>query len=116
MFRFPFYLCKSLFFALRTRGGLFCRPQSVTPSSMNETREFPFVFLLATWHGMAPSRRNPVVLQKNPGCFDFPKITVVWGSRLIALPWARMLHVLIALVSFAVRSSVEEVPAVGIPE
>ncbi len=66
MFRFPFYLCESLLFALRTQGGPFCRPRSVTPSSTNGPGEFPFVFLLTTWHGMAPSRRNPVVLQKTP--------------------------------------------------
>ena len=116
MFRFPFYLCESLFLPCETRGGPFCRPRSVTPSSTNGPREFPFVFLLAMWHGMAPSRRNPVVLQKTPGCFDFPKNTFFWGSRLLALPCARMLHVLVALEPFAVRSSVEEVPAVGIPE
>ena len=112
----PFIYAKAFFLPCKTRGGPFCRPRSVTPSSMNGPREFPFVFLLATWHGMAPSRRNPVVLQKTPGCFDFPKNTFFWGSRLLALPCARMLHVLVALEPFAVRSSVEEVPAVGIPE
>ena len=84
---------------------------------MNGTQEFPFMFLLVTWHVMAPSRLNPgFAPEKNTGCFYFPKNTFFWGNRLIALPWARMLPVLVALEMFVLRSSVEKVPAVGIPE
>ena len=116
MLRFPIYFCESLVsFALRNRDGPFCRPRSVTPSSTNGTQEFPFMFLLATWHGMAPSRLNPVLPQKKYRFFLLPQNTFFWGSRLIALPWARMLPVLVALEPFAVRMSVEKVPAVGIP-
>jgi hypothetical protein len=54
-----------------------------------------------------------------------PALSPPWGETveetathviLIVLPWARIFHVLVAWELFAIRSSVEEVPAVGIPE
>ena len=74
---FPLFLCSysPFIYAKPSQGGPFCRPRSVTPSSTTGPREFPSVFLFATSRGMAPSRRNPVVLRKNPVRFDFPKTT-----------------------------------------
>ncbi len=54
------FMRKPFFSPCETQGGPCGRPRSVTPSSTNGPREFPFVFVFATWHGMAPSRRTPL--------------------------------------------------------
>ncbi len=69
--------------------------------------------VVARYGTLAP---QPVVLWITLFVLPSLKNHVLWVKLLIALSWACMLHVLVALETVAVRSSVEEVPAVGIPE